>query len=161
MESCPFLFFPLMTEATDLFTTKGMLYYYFFPLNCSSSVLSFTRFWKTKALPKWVQPPPKRLSWKALPRCHWTSGEAPRTLSAVKHQMKGPTMAYDHLIALCGRLLLGAGSNMDAILALLIVCTAHSTFVYVTKAVAVGAEKPPLEPHILCEQCTHADNRGG
>lgn len=68
------------------------------------------------------------------------SGEAPCTLSAVRHQMQGPAMACEGSSALCGGPLLGTGSDMDTILAVLNVCTAHSTSLALSTFVNALAE---------------------
>lgn len=98
------------------------------------------------------------------------SGEAPRTLSAVTHQMKGPVLACEGSSALYGRLLLGTGPDMDAFLTVLSVCTAHSTLLALSEFVGASAELSVIvtwsrrglpRPNILCEQCTHVDKGRG
>lgn len=68
------------------------------------------------------------------------SGEAPRTLSAIRHQMQGPTLACEGSSALYGGPLLGTGPNVDTILAVLSVCTAHSTSLALSTFVGAPAE---------------------
>lgn len=91
------------------------------------------------------------------------SGEAPRTLSAVRHQMKGPALACEGSSALYGRLLLGTGPDMDALLS---VCTAHSTTSVLSTCVRLSMisawERGGLaEPGVLREQCRHVDKGRG
>lgn len=94
------------------------------------------------------------------------SGEAPRTLSAVRHQMQGPALACEGSRASYGRLLLGTGPDMDALLAVPSVCTAHSTLLVLwiflnvpaeLNVFATGSRMGWPGPNILCEQCTHVD----
>lgn len=54
------------------------------------------------------------------------SGEAPRTLSAIRHQMQEPTLACESSNAHYGGPLLGIGPNMEDVLTVFSVCTAHS-----------------------------------
>ena len=96
------------------------------------------------------------------------SGEAPRTLSAVRHQMQGPALACEGSSALYGRLLLGTGPDMDAILTVLSVYTAHSTShqQMLTKPaefnfILTWRRRGLTEPDILFEQCTHVDKGRG
>lgn len=95
------------------------------------------------------------------------SGEAPRTLSAVRHQMmKGPALACEGSGAPYGRLLLGTGPDMDAVLS---VCTAHSTMPVLTTCLWLNicCIKNKLYRGcfpvlgILYEQCTHVDKGRG
>lgn len=94
------------------------------------------------------------------------SGEAPRTLSAVRHQMQGPALACEGSSALYGRLLLGTGPGMDAILAVPSVCTAYTTLLVLLTYVDAPAKLNVVErwsrgaspgPNIKCEQRTHVD----
>lgn len=97
------------------------------------------------------------------------SGEAPRTLSAVRHQMQGPALACEGSSAPCGRLLLGTGPGMDAVLAVPSVCTAHTTLLVLSTFVDAPAELEVVRwsrgaspgPNILCEQRTHVDKGRG
>lgn len=66
------------------------------------------------------------------------SGEAPRTLSAVTHQMQGPALACEGSSAPYGRLLSGTGPDMEAILTVPYVCTAHSTMLVLS--IFLGAD---------------------
>lgn len=68
------------------------------------------------------------------------SGEAPRTLSAVRHQMQGPALTCEGSSALCGGPLLWTGPGMDTVLAVLSVCTAHSTLMALSTFVDTLAE---------------------
>lgn len=98
------------------------------------------------------------------------SGEAPRTLSAVRHQRQGPALACEGSSAPYGRLLLGTGPGMDAILAVPSVCTAHTTLLVLSAFVDAPAELNVVVrwsrgassgPNILCEQRTHVDKGRG
>lgn len=98
------------------------------------------------------------------------SGEALRTLSAVRHQMQGPALACEGSSAPYGRLLLGTGPDMDAILTVPSVCTAHSTLLVLSAFVDAPAELNVVVtwsrgglpgPNILCEPCTHVDKGRG
>lgn len=98
------------------------------------------------------------------------SGEAPRTLSAVRHQMQGPALTCEGSSALCGGPLLGTGPDMDTVLAVLSVCTAHSTLLALSSFVDAPAELNVIVtwsrtglpgPKILCGQCTHVNKGRG
>lgn len=96
------------------------------------------------------------------------SGEAPRTLSAVRHQMQGPALACEGSSALCGRLLSGTGPDMDAILTGPTVCTAHSTSALSTfvdvqalNMIVWWSRRGSPGLNVLCEQCTHVDKGRG
>lgn len=82
--------------------------------------------------------------------------------------MQGPALACEGSSALCGRLLLWTGPDMDAILAVVSVCTAHSTLLstFVDAATELNVfftlrRRASSEPNILCEQCTHVDKGRG
>lgn len=91
------------------------------------------------------------------------SGEAPRTLSAVRHQMKGPALACEGSSAPYGTLLLGTGPDMDALLS---VCTAHSTTSVMSTCIRlimipVWDRGGLAESGVLRKQCRHVDKGRG
>ena len=84
--------------------------------------------------------------------------------------MQGPALACEGSSAPYGRLLLGTGPDMDAILAVPSVCTAHSTLLVMLTFVDAQAELNLVATcsrgglpwsNTLCEQCTHVDKGRG
>lgn len=91
------------------------------------------------------------------------SGEAPRTLSAVRHQMKRPALACEGSSAPYGRLLSGTGPHMDGFLS---VCAAHSTAPVLSMCerfnmVLMWDRGGSAKSGVLCEQCRHVDKGKG
>lgn len=80
--------------------------------------------------------------------------------------MQGPALACEGSSAPYRRLLLGTGPDMDAILTVPCMCTAHSILLILSTLVEAPAELSVVVkcgrgclpgPNILCEQCTRVD----
>lgn len=84
--------------------------------------------------------------------------------------MQGPALACEGSSGPYGRLQFGTGPDMEAILTVPSVCTAHSTLLVLSTFLDSLAEINVIVtwcrrgwpgPHILCEQCKHIDKGRG